>query len=55
MVLFDFEPISKYLPYPWFGGLLSTLFFRRDFEEEDDFDWVSELKQRAGWPGASDA
>ncbi|XP_053772797.1 serine/threonine-protein kinase Nek3 isoform X2 [Desmodus rotundus] len=26
-----------------------------DFEEEDDFDWVSELKQRAGWPGASDA
>ncbi|XP_036913487.1 serine/threonine-protein kinase Nek3 isoform X1 [Sturnira hondurensis] len=26
-----------------------------DFEEEDDLDWVSELKQRAGRPGASDA
>ncbi|XP_066239827.1 serine/threonine-protein kinase Nek3 isoform X2 [Saccopteryx leptura] len=27
-----------------------------DFEEEDDnFDWVSELKLRAGWQGASDA
>ncbi|KAM5311872.1 serine/threonine-protein kinase Nek3 [Glossophaga mutica] len=26
-----------------------------DFEEEDDFDWVSELKQQAGRPGASDA
>ncbi|KAF6084580.1 NIMA related kinase 3 [Phyllostomus discolor] len=26
-----------------------------DFEEEDEFDWVSELKQRAGRPGASDA
>ncbi|XP_035867581.1 serine/threonine-protein kinase Nek3 [Phyllostomus discolor] len=25
-----------------------------DFEEEDEFDWVSELKQRAGRPGASD-
>lgn len=26
-----------------------------DFEEEEEFDWVSELKQRVGWPGASDA
>ncbi|XP_045652846.1 serine/threonine-protein kinase Nek3 isoform X2 [Ursus americanus] len=27
-----------------------------DFEEDDDSpDWVSELKQRAGWQGASDA
>ncbi|XP_045444596.1 serine/threonine-protein kinase Nek3 isoform X6 [Pipistrellus kuhlii] len=24
-----------------------------DFEEEDNFDWVSELKQRAGWQGVS--
>ncbi|XP_045695075.1 serine/threonine-protein kinase Nek3 [Phyllostomus hastatus] len=26
-----------------------------DFEEEEEFDWVSELTQRAGQPGASDA
>ncbi|XP_054442624.1 serine/threonine-protein kinase Nek3 isoform X2 [Pteronotus mesoamericanus] len=25
-----------------------------DFEEEDDVDWVSELKRRAGWQGALD-
>ncbi|XP_057389138.1 serine/threonine-protein kinase Nek3 isoform X3 [Balaenoptera acutorostrata] len=25
-----------------------------DFEEDDSSDWVSELKQRAGWRGASD-
>ncbi|XP_037656051.1 serine/threonine-protein kinase Nek3 isoform X2 [Choloepus didactylus] len=25
-----------------------------DFEEDDNCDWVSELKQRAGWQGATD-
>ena len=54
MVVLCFDPINKYLLCFLNRGLISKLFFHRDFEEDDSADWVSELKQRTGWQGVSD-